>query len=210
MFTKPFAILIATVAAVSVSGLSVNTPTELTQCGAVEIKWSGKNSPFILSVLPSCESDSEDPLMEFTSVNATSYKWTVNLPSSTGPIAFAVTDRDGNEAYTDEVAIKKSDDGTCLSAASSSAAATSVAAATSATSVSDANSPTPTTLAVSDTPIPSVPINAGAGLNSGSGSGSEGSSSSSSEAQTQVNSAVSPGPTFASMIGVAAALFALL
>ncbi|KAH7341441.1 hypothetical protein B0J17DRAFT_646561 [Rhizoctonia solani] len=206
MSTETFAILIAAATALSVSGLSVNTPTELTQCGTAEIKWSGKNSPFILSVLPSCESDSEDPLMEFTGVNTTSYKWTVNLPSSTGSIAFAVTDRDGNEAYTDEVVIKKSDDVACLSPASSSAAATS-AAATSVASVSDTNSPTPTTASVSYTPVPSVPVNAGAGLNSGSGS--EGSSSSSTEAQTQANSAVAPGPTFASMIGVAAALFAL-
>lgn len=36
-------------------------------------------------------------------MNATSYNWTVNLPSSTGVIAFAITDAEGNEAYTDEV-----------------------------------------------------------------------------------------------------------
>lgn len=41
--------------------------------------------------------------LEFTSVNATSYKWTVNLPSSTGAVAFAITDNEGNEAYTDDV-----------------------------------------------------------------------------------------------------------
>ncbi|KAG8690378.1 hypothetical protein FRC11_012011 [Ceratobasidium sp. 423] len=205
MFTKPFALLFTAAAALSVSGLSIDTPAELTRCGTVELKWSGKKSPFILSVLPSCESDSEDPLMEFTNINATSYKWTVNLPSSTGPIAFAITDRDGNEAYTSEVAIKGSEDATCLSAASSSTAPTSIA------STSDADSLTRTTMLVSSTPTPSAPVNAGAGLNPGSSSGSEGSSSSSSETQTQANGAIAPAASaFASVVGVTAAFFVLL
>ncbi|CAE6455383.1 unnamed protein product [Rhizoctonia solani] len=205
MFTKPFALLFAAAAALSVSGLSIDTPAELTQCGTVELKWSGNKSPFILSVLPNCESESEDPLMEFTDVNATSYKWTVNLPSSTGSIAFAITDRDGNEAYTGEVAIKKSEDATCLSTASSSATATFGAAATSIASASDNGS----TVSVSSTPVPSAPVNAGAGLNSGSST--EGSSSSSSEAQTQANGAIAPAASaLASVIGVAATFFVLL
>ncbi|KDN48607.1 hypothetical protein RSAG8_02594, partial [Rhizoctonia solani AG-8 WAC10335] len=209
MFTKSFALLFAAAAALSVSGLSIDTPAELTQCGTVEIKWSSEKSPFILSVLPSCESVSEDPLLEFTGVNATSYKWTVNLPSSTGLIAFAITDRDGNEVYTNEVAIKQSSDASCLSAASSGPASTSGAVATSTASVSDAYSLTRTTLSVSSTPVPSAPVNAGAGFNSGS-SGSGGSSSSS-ESQIQANGAVAPVAfTFASVIGVAVGLVVLL
>ncbi|KAJ1307876.1 hypothetical protein OPQ81_001956 [Rhizoctonia solani] len=215
MFTKTFTLVFAAAAAMSVSGLRIDTPVELTQCGTVDLKWSGKNSPFILSILPSCESDSGDPLMEFTGVNSTSYKWTVNLPSSTGAIAFAITDRDGNEAYTDEVTIKKSDDVACLSVASSSAATTSGAPATStsAVSTSDANSLTPATVSVSSTPVPSAPVNAGASLNSGSASGSEGNSSSSggTQAQTQANGTIAPvASAFATVIGVAAAFFVLL
>ncbi|CUA74115.1 hypothetical protein RSOLAG22IIIB_05405 [Rhizoctonia solani] len=215
MFMKPSTLLFAAAAALSVSGLSITTPAELTQCGTVEIKWSGKNSPFILSVLPSCESDSEDPLMEFANVNATSYKWTINLPSSTGPIAFGITDRDGNEAYTDEVTIKQGSDAACLSAASSSASAsastTPGATATSTASSADASSLTRTTVSVSYTPVPSAPVNAGAGLTSGTSSGSQGSSSSSNGAQTQANSAVAPvAPAFAGIIGVAAAFIILL
>ncbi|CAE6425602.1 unnamed protein product [Rhizoctonia solani] len=204
MFMKPFALFFAAAAALSVSGLSVDTPAELTQCGTVEIKWSGKKSPFILSVLPSCESDSEDPLLEFTGLSGTSYKWTVNLPSSTGSIAFAITDGDGNEAYSEEVVIKQSDNTACLSAASSSAA-TSGAAATSTAVVSDADSLASTTVSVSSTPVPSAPVNVGAGLNPGTSSESEIGSSSSKDAQTQANSAVAPViSTFASITGVAA------
>ncbi|CAE6531296.1 unnamed protein product [Rhizoctonia solani] len=211
MFMKPSTLLFAAAAALSVSGLSITTPAELTQCGTVEIKWSGKNSPFILSVLPSCESDSEDPLMEFTNVNATSYKWTINLPSSTGTIAFGITDRDGNEAYTDEVTIKQGNNAACLSAASSSSSTIPGATATSTASSADASSLTRTTVSVSYTPVPSAPVNAGAGLTSGTSPGSQGSSSSSNGAQTQANSAVAPvAPAFASIIGVAAAFIILL
>jgi hypothetical protein len=97
--------------------------------------------------------------MEFTGINGTSYKWTVNLPASTGAIAFAITDNKGNEAYTDEVSlyilrfrapdfnvdltllqvvIKKSDDVSCLSAASTGVASTSGAAPTTSTAVTNA------------------------------------------------------------------------
>ncbi|CCO31731.1 hypothetical protein RSOLAG1IB_01747 [Rhizoctonia solani AG-1 IB] len=211
MFTKSFPIVFAAAVAFSVSALSVNTPAELTQCGTIEIKWSGKNVPFIFSVLPSCESNSEDPLMEFTGINGTSYKWTVNLPASTGAIAFAITDNKGNEAYTDEVVIKKSDDVSCLSAASTGVASTSGAAPTTSTAVtnapfsSGADSLTRTTLSLDSTPVPSAPVNVGAGLNSGASSGSEGSSASSES--TQVNSATTHiAPAFAGVMGIATAL----
>lgn len=41
--------------------------------------------------------------MEFGGLNDNTYQWTVNLPASTGAVAFAITDNEGNEAYTDEV-----------------------------------------------------------------------------------------------------------
>lgn len=41
--------------------------------------------------------------LELPPINATTYQWTVKLPSSTGAIAFAITDSKGQEAYTDEV-----------------------------------------------------------------------------------------------------------
>ncbi|KAF8604553.1 hypothetical protein BDV93DRAFT_91060 [Ceratobasidium sp. AG-I] len=128
MFAKSFAVVFAA-AVVSVSGLGIETPAALTQCGSVDITWSGKKAPFTLSVLPSCGSGSDDPLFELPPMNATSYKWTVNLPSSTGAVAFAITDAEGNEAYTDEVTIRKSDDAACLNAAASSSSAPASASA---------------------------------------------------------------------------------
>lgn len=212
MFSKTFALVFAA-AALSVSALDIDTPEKLTQCDTVEIKWSGKKAPFTLSVLPSCDSDSEDPLLEFTSVNATSYKWTVNLPSSTGAVAFAITDNEGNEAYTDDVTIQKSDNAACLSAASSTAASATSVASTASASASASAAPASTntertTLVVSETSTanPTAPVNVGSGStgSSSTGSGSTGSTN-------EVNGAIAPvASAFAGMIGVATALLVLL
>lgn len=210
MFSKSFALVFAAAAALSVSALDIDTPEKLTQCDTVEIKWSGKKAPFVLSVLPSCESGSEDPLFEIPGLNATSYKWTVNLPSSTGAIAFAITDNEGNEAYTDDVTIQ-SGDAACLNAASSSAASSvastaSASVSVSATPAAASASGSRTTLVVSATP--SAPVNAGAGSSgsTGSGSGSSGSSGT-----AEANGAIAPvASAFAGMIGVATALLVLL
>ncbi|CAE6490193.1 unnamed protein product [Rhizoctonia solani] len=185
MFTKPFALIFAASTALSVYGLNVGTPAELTQCGTVEVKWSGKNAPFIFSVLPSCESNSDDPLMEVTGINTTSYKWTVN--------------------------IKNSDNAACLSATSTGVV--SITGASSATNRAttntspfpDTHSTTPTTLPADSTSVPPAPINPGASLNTGASTGSEGSSASSES--TQPNGAtISTVPAFAGVIGFASAL----
>ncbi|QRW18256.1 arylesterase domain-containing protein [Rhizoctonia solani] len=196
MFTKPFALIFAASTALSVYGLNVGTPAELTQCGTVEVKWSGKNAPFIFSVLPSCESNSDDPLMEVTGINTTSYKWTVNEMKHTP---------------TRQVNIKNSDNAACLSATSTGVV--SITGASSATNRAttntspfpDTHSTTPTTLPADSTSVPPAPINPGASLNTGASTGSEGSSASSES--TQPNGAtISTVPAFAGVIGFASAL----
>lgn len=203
MFAKSFAVVFAAAAALAVSALDIATPAALTQCGTVAITWSGKNAPFILSVLPSCDSNSDVPIAELPPMNATSYNWTVNLPSSTGVIAFAITDAEGNEAYTDEVTINKSNDAACLNASASSSSASASTSATSSASSVISTEAARTTLVVSSTSAtatPSAPANVGGSASSSSGSSSN---------QSTSGAATHAAPVFAGVIGLATGLLAL-
>ncbi|KAB5593980.1 Arylesterase domain-containing protein [Ceratobasidium theobromae] len=228
MFSKSCAFIFAAAAALSVSALDIDTPGQLTQCGSVQVKWSGKKGPFTLSVLPSCDSNDPDtPLMEFGGLNDNTYQWTVNLPASTGAVAFAITDNEGNEAYTDEVTIQGSDDGSCLPGATpTSAQPTSTEPATSSTSETSSSSSSAsasssapgytsarTTLVVSKTYSPAAaaasspaPVNVGTGAKANNATGGTGTGSTG----PSVNSAVIPAASaFASLIGVATAFLVL-
>ncbi|QRV74991.1 arylesterase domain-containing protein [Ceratobasidium sp. AG-Ba] len=213
MFGKSSAVFFTfTAAALSASALSIDTPEKLTQCNTVKLNWHGKNAPFTLHVLPSCESGSDDPLLVLPPINATSYDWTVNIPSKTGAIAFAIVDFKGNEAYTDEIDIGKSDNTACFNAASSSSSAV----PTSTGIVTTSAGVTPTTLIVSATATntPPAPINVGSGVNPGSGSGSGGSGSSGTSGSSGAPSASGAIANTASLVvgavGVAIGFFALL
>ncbi|KAG9104216.1 hypothetical protein FRC06_004433 [Ceratobasidium sp. 370] len=219
MFGKSLATLFTVAAAaLSVSALTIDTPKNLTQCNTVTLTWHGKMAPFVLAVLPSCDSEIEEPLLELPPMNATTYQWTVNVPSKMGSIAFVITDAGGNEAYTDEVQIGKSDNDACLSSASSSApssvAPTSTkAAATSGTVrttlVVGATSATASASAsASATSTPSTPVNVG-GNNGGNSSG--GSGGNTGVANSKVSGAIAnTASVLASMIGVATGLLVLV
>ncbi|KAG8719975.1 hypothetical protein FRC08_001477 [Ceratobasidium sp. 394] len=203
MFGKPLSVFfVATAAALSASALDIDTPKSLTQCNTVTLAWHGKKAPFVLAVLPNCESDIEEPLLELPPMNATTYEWTVNVPSKLKSIAFAITDAEGNEAYTDEVEIGKSNNVACLSSASSSAPPTNTGAAATSVAVR-------TTLTVSSaSSIPSTPVNV-AGSNGGNNSGNGGGNTG--VANNKVSGAIAnTASAFASMIGVATGLLALL
>jgi len=200
MFAKSFALVFVAAAALCVSALSIDTPGSLTQCAAVVISWQGKNAPFILSVLPSCESNAEDPIVEFAPMNATSYQWTVNLMSPT-PVAFGITDANGNEAYTSEVTIQKSDNMTCFNTAStspsSSVSPTGTASSAYLRTDTEAARTTLMVSGTSATPTPTASVNVGS---NGSGTNQKAGTS----------GAVAPvASVFASVIALATSLLAL-
>ncbi|KAG8748223.1 hypothetical protein FRC10_007611 [Ceratobasidium sp. 414] len=208
MFGKPLATLFTVAAAaLSVSALTIDTPKNLTQCNTVTLTWHGKKAPFVLAVLPSCDSGIDEPLLELAPMNVTTYKWTVNVPPKTGSIAFAITDVEGNEAYTDEVEIGTSNV-TCLSSASSNAPSSVAPTSTKAAATSASVRTTLVVATTSAASAPSKPVNVG-GNSGGSSSGSGGGNASA--ASTNVNGAITnTASVFASMICVATGFLVLL
>ncbi|KAF8699300.1 serum paraoxonase arylesterase 2, partial [Rhizoctonia solani] len=208
--SSPFALIFAASTALSVYGLNVGTPAELTQCGTVEVKWSGKNAPFIFSVLPSCESNSDDPLLLASMPLPTNGPLMCHRLPVQSPLPLLII-KEMKHTPTRQVNIKNSDNAACLSATSTGVVSiTGVSSATNPATTNtspfpDTHSTTPTTLPADSTSVPPAPINPGASLNTGASTGSEGSSASSES--TQPNGAtISTVPAFAGVIGFASAL----
>jgi len=103
------------VLALAISGaqaaFSVNSP-ELTQCKDAKISWSKTSGPYNLIVVPN-ENPCEDIVADLRDHSGTSVTWKVNV-SAGRKVLFSVLDESGEEAWSEVITVKDSDDASCL------------------------------------------------------------------------------------------------
>jgi hypothetical protein len=122
MFTTVFSIaLLASLpfqgALADASGLTLNSPS-ITECGKVDIQWSGGQGPYNVLVVPA-----NDPcngvLADLGDHDNDSLEWVASLPAGT-IVQLSLQDSKEDEAWSSAITIAPGTDKSCLSAASNS------------------------------------------------------------------------------------------
>ncbi|KAJ8521932.1 hypothetical protein ONZ45_g1451 [Pleurotus djamor] len=160
--------LLATIAANSVlADFAVSQP-EFTQCQEASFSWQKTKGPYNILITKDDE-PCGDALADLGDFNGTVGKWKVALPAGS-KVQLSIEDADGEEAWTEVITVKGSDDASCVPsrlavASSSSVASASASASTSSTEASASDAPVAvagTTLVV-PAAIGSTTVSAGAG-----------------------------------------------
>lgn len=191
-----------------VSGLTVNTPSNLVQCQPILLSWADGTPPYYLSIIPGGQPDA--PALEpFPTTEATSMTWIVDIPSGTS-ITVSLKDNTGAMAYSDMVTIQPNPQGdkSCppSSASASGAPGSTSAGATPAVAATTGATPaTSPSAAGATTARPAASSGSGATSTSARPSGSQAAAST-----TATGSAVRTSVTFGLgglLAAVGAALF---
>jgi len=135
MYTTIFTV--ALLFAPALADFAISTPT-LVQCQEAKITWEKADGPYNLIVVPAAD-PCGDAIADLGDHAGTSMTYKVALPAGE-KVLLSMVDAAGDEAWSGEVVIGKSDDSSCvpkalLAAASSSAVVSSTAAVSSSSSV---------------------------------------------------------------------------
>ncbi|KAF9816653.1 hypothetical protein IEO21_03958 [Rhodonia placenta] len=140
-------ILVALAAFASgVAGLTINTPSDVSECIPTLLTWSGGTGPYYLSIEPGND-PSGAPLQQYGPLEGTSFTWPTNITSSQ-QVSLTIKDSTGatnqcapfniNAGSSSCIGASASASSGASSASSSASGASSSAAATTAASGSSA------------------------------------------------------------------------
>ncbi|KIY43962.1 hypothetical protein FISHEDRAFT_62181 [Fistulina hepatica ATCC 64428] len=151
------------VAAYAIGGvladLTLDTPSNFTQCGTFHLSWSNGTPPYDLVVVPASNPCDDDILVDYGYHNGTSMTSVMSVPAGE-EIVFSLIDADSNEAWSNTFTVLDSDNTSCIStsllssAGVSATGSASTGASAATTTAGDSSSKTETSSSASSSLVP--------------------------------------------------------
>ncbi|KAH9903067.1 hypothetical protein C8Q73DRAFT_34199 [Cubamyces lactineus] len=134
----------------ALADFTVVTPSEITQCDSVQLKWDSTGAKTYDVAFVSPEDPCGTTIQDFGDDHTVNHITVKPAVAAGTKVMISVIDSDGQEGWSGEITVKAGNDTSCLPGAASSAAASTKASSTAATETATSAATSGTTLTVPD------------------------------------------------------------